>query len=251
MKTSYTIQAFYIGVCLCVAIVLHPGRLHAESYPDFSKAHWEDEVKKAKAKIWRGAALGALGVASIAPTTILTLKAVEDPKRYLAYAAFSGIATLGMSFHGFFSIGYGRYQRDKAKHFAALYDTEPSQVNVEDERSYYLESRRETTRKMITFGSVLVLQSAVMLANGIVLSVQKGKGTKWGEIKSWPSYLLGGLLLPTGTFLIVSKARYMGELSRLENQTAVSRSITLVQPFFGYDADSGGYNVGLSAQISY
>jgi hypothetical protein len=141
MKTSCTTGALCIGVCLGVAIGLRPGlrpgRLHAESYPDFSKAYWEDGIKKAKAKIWRGAALGVLGVASIAPTTILTLKAVEDPKRYLAYAAFSGIATLGMSFHGFFSIGYGRYQRDKAERFAALYDTEPSAVNADDESAYY------------------------------------------------------------------------------------------------------------------
>ena len=244
------VRGLFTG-CLVIFLLLSPGRLHAESYPDFSKAHWEDEVKKAKAKIWRGAALGALGVASIAPTTILTLKAVKDPKRYLAYAALSGIATLGMSFHGFFSIGYGRYQRDKARNFAALYDTDPSQVNIADERAYYLESRRKTTRKMITFGSVLVLQSAVMLANGVVLSVQKSKGTKWGEIKSWPSYLLGGLLLPTGAFLIVKKVMYLGELNRLENQTSASQSVTLIQPFFGYDESSGGYNVGLSAQVSY
>jgi hypothetical protein len=93
MKTSHTIQAFYISVCLCVAIGLHSGRLHAESYPDFSKAYWEDEVKNAKSKIWRGAALGAVGVASIAPTTILTI--IVQP--FFGYDESSGGYNVGLS----------------------------------------------------------------------------------------------------------------------------------------------------------
>jgi hypothetical protein len=243
------------GVNGCVALflifILLPARLYAESYPAFDKAYWEDEAQKATGKVRRGAALGVVGVASIAPTAILAVKSVSDTKRYLPYAVFSAIATLGMSLHGFFSISYGRYQRDKAKHFAARYDGDPSEVSLADEQQYYLESKRKTTQKLILFGSVLVLQSAIMLANGIVLSIQKHKGTAWGNIKSWPSYLLGGLLLPTGTFLIVRKAMYMNELSRLESSTATTKAALAIQPFFGYDATFGGFNAGLSAQISY
>ena len=236
------------GLCLCLVLVAATP-LHAESYPAFSQAHWQTETGKAKGKMWRGAALTVLGAASIAPTTVLTVKAVDAPKKYLPYAVFSGIATLGMIFHGAFSIGYGRYQRERAAALAARYDT-PASVDAKVEQRYYLESRRKTARKMITFGAVLVLQSAVMLANAIVLTVQRHNGTAWGEIKSWPSYLLGGLLLPTGTFLIVKRLGYLGELDRLERRTTPHGAVR-IHPFIGYDPDSGGYRFGLAARVCY
>ena len=239
------------GAAALCGIFLFSAVARAESYPEFSQKYWEDERDGAKGKMIRGAALGALGVISIAPTAVLTVKAVKNPRKFLAYSVISGIATLGLTFHGFFSISFGGEQRDKAEYFINQYKTDAASVDVVEERAYYLDTEKKSTRKMILFGAVLGAQGAILLANGIVLSIRKRKGLSIDGIKLWPSYLLGGLLFAGGaTFVGLKAARYK-QLGSLENQPISAANALLIRPYISADPVTASLEGGLIGQYAF
>ncbi len=222
-----------------------------ETYPEFNRKYWADAQSSAKGKIVRGAILGAVGIASIAPSAILAVKAGKNPRKFLAYSVVSGIATLGLTFHGFFSINTGAAERDRAAAFVRQYDTDPSTVDPAEERSVYLDSEMTSTRKMVLFGAVLGVQGAVLLANGIALSIRKHKGLSIGDIKIWPSYLLSGLLLGGGgAFLGIKSARYK-QLGDLEHQAPPVANGLLLRPYITTDPLTAAVEGGLLGQYSF
>ena len=238
--------------CVLIAVItLSSSLAYAEEYPGFGEAYWKKEQDKAKGKMWRGAGLGVLGLAAVVPTVIFTKKATEDPTGFLAYSMVSGIAALGMTFHGFFSIAAGKKEKDKADYFVKQYQADPSSVDIDEERKHFMHMKKKTTGKLIFFGSVLTLQSAIFLTNGIVLSVKKHKGVDLGGTKIWPSYLLGGLLLPAGVTLIVLKSLYLNELNELESQNPAPANVVSIRPYFHFDSNMGSYNVGMMGQMFF
>jgi hypothetical protein len=223
----------------------------SESYPEFNQKYWEGEKDNAKGKILRGAILGAVGVAAVAPTTVLTIKAVKNPEKFLAYSLVSGVAAIGLTFHGFFSVSFGAEQRDKADYFINQYKNDPSSVSRDEEQAYYMNTEKKSTAKTIIFGAVLGAQGAILLTNGIVLSVRKRKGISIGGIKVWPTYLLGGLLLAGGTSLAAAKTVHYRQLKQLENNTTWTATAVMIRPYFRADPDTSSLEGGLMGQWGF
>lgn len=242
---------------LLLVIVLPQDGLSAEKYPELGEGYWKAERDNAQGKIWRGVALGVTGVAAVVPTTLFAYKATDDPQKWLALSIASGIACLGMTFHGFNSIGWGKAQRDTANDFLDQYARDPSSVSRSEEEHYYLRSEKKSTRKTIIFGGTLVLQSAIFLANGIVLTVRKRRGVDIGNLKIWPWYLLAGLFLPGGTALIIARSiRYralneLGSSSTSTTGSSTGASALTLKPLLQIDAHTGAYSIGMSGQISF
>ena len=94
-------------IILSAAILLVTSNTLAQSIPALDQDFWENERSLAQGKIKRGAGLAVLGLASVVPSSILVNRAINSPHRYLAWSAVAGIATLGMTLHGFGSVGYG------------------------------------------------------------------------------------------------------------------------------------------------
>ena len=240
----------FITQLLALVLFFTAPALRAESYPEFSRDYWQQARKSAEGKMWRGVGLGVLGLASIAPTTIFIYKATDNPEKFLAYSIVSGIATLGMTFHGFFSIRTGIKERDTADRFIQSYDD--GNVSPEAERDEYLSSKKKSTIKILIFGGALVVQSAALLANGIVLGVRKKRGEDIHGIKIWPSYLLGGLLFAGGTAIIIGKGIKLHQLNALEASPASSGSAALTfEPIIQYDPATGETGFGLSSRLSF
>lgn len=243
----HTFSVFVVVLTLLFASVCV-----AESYPEFSRDYWVDARKSAEGKKWRGVGLGILGVASVAPTAIFINKAVENPQKFLAYSVVSGIATLGMSLHGFLSIRTGIKERELADRFIAEYDDPQTEVSVDEEREAYMATAKTSTVKLMIFGGALILQSAALLANGIVLSTKKSRGDDVSDIKIWPSYLLGGLLLAGGSAILIGKTVKLRELNRLERTAfdATQKVITL-EPMIQYDPATGETGLGMMGTLSF
>lgn len=222
-----------------------------ESYPDFNRQYWEQEQVKARGKMLRGAVLGPTGLAVGAPTAVLAIKAADDPEQYLAYSIATGIAALGMTFHGFFSIVSGARGRDKAAYFVSGYPSDPPAVNPEEERDYYIRMQKKSAGKMVLFGLVLDVQAAVLLANGIVLSVRKSHDELGGDVVFWPSYLIGGFLLAGGTTLAILRARRYFALGDLGRQPAPSKSEVSFAPMLYVDPETDRPYAGLCGQLLF
>ncbi len=223
-----------ILICVFVWVAASPQAFGEEKYPDFNRQYWEAEEAKAHGKIMRGAVLGATGLVTVAPTAVLAIKASENPEQYLAYSAVVGIAALGMTLHGFFSIGFGARERDAASRFAKRYALDPGSVKTDEERSWYLKNKKKSTGKMVLFGIVLDIQAAVLLANGSVLAVRESRGDLSSDVRIWPSFLAGGLLLLGGTAFAIWKGRQFVRLKDLEGRPSESVK-TYFMPILGID----------------
>lgn len=241
---------------ICIALVvalLVPSLQAEETYPNFSRDYWQSAKKSAEGKKWRGVGLGVLGVASIAPSAILLYKATDNPQKFLAWGVVSSIATLGMTFHGFFSIRTGIKERKTAEGFIGQYDEDPNGVSVEAERESYLEEKKKSTAKIMIFGGALVVQSAALLANGIVLSIRKKNGRDLQDVKPWPSFLTGGLLFAGGTAIMVGKGLTYRSLKKLERSSPPSSATTALsfRPLIHYDPTSGETGIGLLGELLF
>jgi hypothetical protein len=221
----------------------------AESYPPFNEKYWQEERDKADGKIRRGIILGAVGVGSTAFTAWLMVKASRNPEQYLAYSLVSGIATIGMTLHGFLSIDLGREERDKADYFLDRYAE--GRVSRSEEEAHYLASEQITTRKTILFGTALAVQAAVLLGNGIALSHRRSRGVDLGGVKIWPSFLMGGLLLAGGGAIIAAKSVRHRALGDLEEKSHGNSMVLSIEPFFGVDEAQGALSLGLAGQVVY
>jgi hypothetical protein len=239
-----------VTLSLTIALVTSASLSHGEAFPDFSRDYWQNARKSAEGKRWRGIALGALGVASIAPTSIFIYKATGNPQKFLAYSVVSSIATLGMTFHGFFSIRAGIKERDKADSFIAAYDE--GTVSLATEQETYLDQNKTSAIKVLIFGGALIVQSAALLANGIVLGVRKKNGADIGGIKIWPSYLLGGLLLAGGSAIVIGKSITLRSLNQLEVSSEKSATAAVAfEPLIQVDPTTGETSFGMSGHISF
>jgi hypothetical protein len=222
-----------------------------ETYPAFSEAYWARERDLAVGKMWRGAGLTALGAASFVPAAILISKSVDNPHKYLAWSAVVSIAAIGMTGHGIGSLVFGRSQLDRAEKFVDQYQTDSAAVDAQRERDAYIHDRKTTTTKVILFGSVISLQGAVLVGNGILLSVNRSRGESIGGATIWPSYVVGGLLLAGGTvIIIVNTMRYRDLDALLSQPVQVSRHVS-VSPYYDVDPARGGHNFGLSGTLSF
>lgn len=249
---SVTLRSIVRGVVACIvsAVMLFSVALPAAEYPPFDQKYWEDEEGKARGKILRGAVLGATGLVTAAPTAVLAVKAAENPEQYLAYSAAVGIAALGMTLHGFFSIGFGARQRDKAAGYVELYKQNSAEVNQKEERADFLRTQKKSTGKMILFGIVLDVQAAVLLANGIVLSVRKSNNTLSDGVTIWPTYLTGGLLLLGGTAFAVLRGRKYLDLVDLGRRTAPVGEVSFA-PMVDVNPVTGDLQVGLVGGLTF
>jgi hypothetical protein len=221
------------------------------AFPDFNLDYWKQQQDKAHGKIVRGAVLGPTGLAIAAPTVILALKATNNPEQYAAYSIATGIAALGMTFHGFFSIASGIRGRDKADYFVEQYKNGPSPALRAKEREYYIQMQKKSAGKMVLFGMVLDVQAALLLADGIVLSVRRNNDELSDSIKIWPSYLIGGILFAGGTALAILKARRYFALDKLGSGQAVQKSEVSFAPLLQVDPVTYTIQVGLFSQISF
>jgi hypothetical protein len=242
--------ASIVASMLC-GIFLFSAVAQAESYPQFSQQYWEDERDRAEGKIVRGAVIGALGVVTIAPSTIWAMMAVNHPEKFLANSLISGIAALSLTFYGFFSIHYGGEQRDRAESFINQYKVNPSGVSLDEEQAYYLDTEKSAARKMIIFGSMLGLQGSILLANGIVLSIRKHKGRSIGDSRIWPSFLLGGLLVGSGGAVIAAEAVRYKQLGDLKNQPPPTGNALLIRPYFTVHPFTSALEGGLIGQFAF
>ncbi len=222
-----------------------------ERYPDFNQQYWEQEQIKARGKMLRGAVLGPTGLAVGAPTAVLAIKAADNPEQYLAYSIATGIAALGMTFHGFFSIVSGVRGRDKAAYFVEGYTANPPSVSPEEERDYYIRMQQKSAGKMFLFGLVLDVQAAVLLANGAVLSVRKSNDELSGDVVIWPSYLIGSFLLAGGTAFAIMRARRYVALRDLGRQSTSPISEVSFAPLLHVDPETGTLYAGLCSQFLF
>ena len=225
MHRAFTSRIIYVLVGVVFSTTgLATSMAADESYPEFNQNYWEQEQLKARGKIMRGAVLGPTGLAVAAPTIILAIEAMDNPEQYMAYSIATGIAALGMTFHGFFSIASGIRGQNKSAYFVGHYKNNPPSVPAEEERDYYIRMQKKSAGKMVLFGMVLDVQATVLLANGIVLSVRKNNDELSGDIVIWPSYLIGSFLLAGGTALAFSRARRYFAWDDLGRQSAAPKS---------------------------
>ncbi len=237
-------------IILMMAIVLWPKPgVAVEQYPEFDQPYWEDQVQLAKGKIQRGAGLGVLGLVSIWPTTVLWMKTREKPDKYMALSAvFSGI-TLGALAHGVGSVGFGIRQRKNARSFVEDYKSNPEAVDRKAEADEYLQNRRRTTVKTAIFGSYLATISAVLLTNAVLQTVREKRGDAREDIRIWPYYLTGGLLLAAGVGIIISARKKLNDLDRLES-TSVDTAVTPgIAPF--WNTENGNTVFGVSMNHTF
>jgi hypothetical protein len=156
-----------------------------------------------------------------------------------------------MTLHGFNSVGFGMEQRGNATRFARLHRDAPKSVDVEEERAFVLYSRKKTAAKVLLFGSVLAAQSAILLTNGIVLSVEKSRGDGIGGARLWPSYTFGGLMLAAGVAVIAASAKRYRETKTLEPQASPDAQALSLQPWLTIDDTKGASGFGLSGQMLF
>jgi len=239
--------------CLLTAFLfLAASRAHAQaSYPELGEDYWIREQGAAKGKLMRGAGLSVLGLAAVVPTAIWIDRAVDNPQKFAALGAVTSIAALSMTLHGFNSIGFGMEQRGKATRFARLHRDAPQSVDVEEERAFVLYSRKKTAAKVLLFGSVLAAQSAILLTNGIVLSVEKSQGDSIGGAKLWPSYTFGGLMLAAGVAVIASSAKRYRDDKTLEPPASPDAQALSLQPWLTLDETTGASGFGLTGQMLF
>ncbi len=222
-----------------------------ESFPTFNQDYWKKEQDKAHGKMVRGAVLGPTGLAIAAPTAVLAIKAFDNPEQYMAFSVATGIAALGMTFHGFFSIAGGIRGRDKAAYFTDLYKNRSASVRVEDERDYYIRAQKKSAGKMVLFGMVLDVQAAVLLANGIVLSVRKSNDELREGVVIWPSYLIGGVIFAGGTALAIFRARRYFALDKLRSSSPVETSEVTFAPLLNVDPATSSVQIGWSGSVTF
>lgn len=222
--------------------------LGAEMYPRFERDYWVSEQDLAKGKMQRGVGLGMLGLVSLWPTSVLIARAADNPQKYFALSAVFGISTIGATLHGFGSVGFGKKQLDAATQFVRAYDSKDStgvsSVDNEAEREEYLAATRKTSKKVLLFGAFLATQGAILLTNAIWQSVRKRGGEEMGDIKIWPYYLVGGLLLPGGVALIVKSKHKLNGLDTLATVPIPSTMVSF-SPYFYRDGDRRS-NFGVS-----
>lgn len=236
-----------IIILFCLSAI---SNLSAETFPDFSSEYWTEEYSSARGKMLRGIVLGITGLGAIAPTAIFIKNAVDNPEHYLAFSFVSGIASLGMMGHGFSSIFTGIRERRKAEYFSGIYTDNPDNINLYEQQDYYLYLKRKTASKMIIFGSVISIQSAILFSNGIILSVRKNRGEDTGDIRIWPNYAVGGLLLAGGTFLIINNIRKLKNFRQLDIYESENSTVTFL-PVFGIDTCSSSVSFGFTGEITY
>ncbi len=222
-----------------------------ESYPSFDEDHWANEKEQATGKIRRGVGLTVLGLATIAPSAILIKRTTDNPEKYLAWSAAVGIAAVGMIGHGLGSVGFGDKQRDQANSFIKKYQSDPASVDVERERDAYMHDRKKSAVKLILFGSVVSLQGALLVSNGIALSVMQSRGNGIGGATIWPSYLVGGLLLSAGTAVVILAAVKYQNLDALASQPLPVAGNVSVSPYYYRDMLNGGQNFGLMGTVGF
>jgi uncharacterized membrane protein YedE/YeeE len=222
-----------------------------ETFPNFTQDYWEKEQDKAHGKMMRGAVLGPTGLAIAAPTAVLAIHAVDNPEQYLAFSIATGIAALGMTCHGFFSIASGIRGRDKAAYFVGQYKNNPASVRSEEERDYYIRMQKKSAGKMVLFGMVLDVQAAVLLANGIVLSVRKSNDELREGVVIWPSYLIGGILFAGGTALAIFRARRYFALDKLRSSSPAAANEVSFAPLFNVDPLTSSVQIGWSGRVTF
>jgi hypothetical protein len=148
------------------------------------------------------------------------------------------------------SVGFGARQRKSAESFVNDYDTDPGAVNRKAEADEYLENRRRTTVKTAIFGSYLATVSAVLLTNAIWQTVREKRGEARNDVRIWPYYLTGGILLAAGVGIIISATRRLNDLERLESTSLDSGgAVPGVAPF--WNAENGNSVFGVQMQHSF
>ncbi|MBN2341623.1 MAG: hypothetical protein JXR45_09045 [Deltaproteobacteria bacterium] len=202
----------------------------AESYPVFDRDYWVHEQELAQGKINRGLGLGVVGLGLIWPTSVIISKTTQNPQKYWALSTVFAMASIGATLHGFGSVGFGRQQKNTAGEFVAAYDADPQTVDISSEQSDYLHAKRKTNRKTMVFGGYLSTVGAVLLSNGIVQSVRKHRGAQMDDIRVWPYYLAGGLLIPLGVAIMVRSQKKLRDLDALEASTPPAQT-TVIAPF--------------------
>jgi len=223
----------------------------AGDVPQFDERYWQAEHGRARGKVMRGAGLTVIGLASFVPTMLLIREATDDPRGYAGWAAMAALGTVGATLHGFNSVGFGNEQERRSQRFLALYRDNPAALRVSEERAYFFETQKKTTRKVIVFGAVLVAESIIAFSSGITRSVWDHRGEDPGATEIWPAYLVGGILLPAGIFVIARNARKLRTLRSLEasdTSTTLPRAAGFsFSPYFHRDAALGASIFGLFA----
>lgn len=238
-----------IGTWL-VVVFFCPILLHAqESYPDFDREYWVQQQDLADGKIKRGAGLGVLGLVAVWPASMMIVRAKERPQKYFALSTVFCLSTLGAILHGFGSVGYGGKQRDAAAGFVGEYDFNPGSVSIDAQQSEVLHSQRKTARKVMLFGGFLAAEALVLLTNGGVQSVRKGRGEDMKDIRIWPYYLSGGLLLAAGIGIVIKSKRTLDDVKSLEHSTTIPTQAG-ISPFYG-TTENGNSIFGVSLGTSF
>jgi len=159
---------------------------------------------------------------------VMVTRAYKNPQKYAALSAVFALSTLSATLHGFGSVGFGKQQKDAATSFVGDYDVDPGSVNTNEQQSEYLHGRRKSSRKVTIFGSYLAAVSAILLTDGIVQSVRKGRGADMKDIHIWPYYVAGGLSLTAGVGIIARSKRKFDDLDALGATATVSPQAGIV-----------------------
>jgi hypothetical protein len=221
------------------------------SYPEFNLKYWENSQDAAKGKIFRGTGLTVLGLAAIIPSAIWLDKSFDNPHKFMALGAVASVAAVSMTLHGINSITFGIEQKHKAGEFITGYKSDNQVTDIEQEREYYIYAAQKSTAKLIAFGAVLSVQSAMLLANGVVLSVMKAGDRSIGGAQLWPSYLFGSMMLAGGIFMIIKNVKKYKELDQLALTTDISAGAVSFSPWFYRDKTASSISLGLTGQFVF
>ncbi len=245
-------KKLYIYIIITGTLILKISSVLAnENYPDFTLQYWENTQNDAKGKILRGTGLTVLGLAAIVPSAIWIDKSFDNPYKFTALGTIASVAAVSMTLHGINSITFGLKQKNKAKKFISGYKNNPQNIDLEQEQDYYLYAAKKSTAKLIAFGAVLSVQSAMLFANAVVLTVMKTGGSSIGDAKLWPSYLFGSIMLAGGIFMIVKNVKKYKNLNSLSITTDISTNAVTFSPWFYRDKTASSTSLGLSGQLIF
>jgi hypothetical protein len=146
--------------------------------------------------------------------------------------------------HGVGSVGFGIRQRKNARSFVEDYKSNPEAVDRKAEADEYLQNRRRTTVKTAIFGSYLATISAVLLTNAVLQTVREKRGDAREDIRIWPYYLTGGLLLAAGVGIIFSARKKLNDLDGLESTSVDTAATPGISPF--WNTENGNAVFGIS-----
>lgn len=203
-----------LGLVVALALIIapqaraqSPGPLDSAGDRDLDEAAWASRTDAAEGKYRRGVGLTIFGGLSTGLTAWLIYEARSDQQRYLMPALVSGAANLGAIGHGISSIIAGRREAAKARAFAGQNPADTSASDIAEQRAYLAQLERRGQIKLAIFGGFLLSEAAALSVHAIVLSVRRARGRDLRGAKAWPSYVLGGIFLPAGTWLMATQLR--------------------------------------------